>query len=133
MEITLQSIEEMNEEEALEVVAYLVEKRGILRARVRHERLAPNDIDECEEEIARLGWLINSARFRAKRLANINRGSADVPEHELRQQLVNARRQILELKTRLRAYEKQMNARKIRNALYEVNTEMRNNAKRGIC
>ena len=123
----------MNEEEALETVAYLVEKRGLLRARIRHERLAAEDIDEYEEEIAKLGWLINSARFKAKRLANINRDSADVPEHELRQQLVNARRQILELKTRLRAYEKQMNARKIKHALYDAHVELRNELKRNIC
>lgn len=133
MEITFQSIEQMNEEEALETVAYLVEKRGLLRARIRHERLAAEDIDEYEEEIAKLGWLINSARFKAKRLANINRDSADVPEHELRQQLVNARRQILELKTRLRAYEKQMNARKIKHALYDAHVELRNELKRNIC
>ena len=132
MDITFQSIEEMNEEEALETVAYLVEKRGLLRARIRYESLAPQDIDEYEEEIAKLGWLINSARFRAKRLANIGRDSADVPEHELRQQLVNARRQILDLKTRVRAYENQLDPKSTRRALCAIYGDAHGQIKRGV-
>ena len=117
MKITFQQIESLDQEAALETVTQLVEYRGILRARVRFERLAPIDIDETEEEIAKLGYLIQAARFRAKRIAQIKGSTADVSEETLRTRLAAARKQIEYLREQNRRLGNELHEAKQRAAI----------------
>ena len=114
--VTFADIEQMDEEAALEVSCYLVEQRGILRARLRFERLAPVDADEVDEEIARLGFLISAARFRAKRLRALSAKTEELSAEELQLRLLKARRdierlgqEVADLKAEVRRNRKRIN------------------------